>query len=75
MFTSNRIPHDSGLYHEEIYFDNEVVAKVLSEEDGTYWWIILKNCSISKGYKTVADAKKLLFISLDRIYDKELAAK
>jgi len=67
MYTSNRIPHDSGLYHEQIFKDNQFVAQVLSEEDGSFWFVLAHNHSISRGYKTVVDAKKLLFLSLDRI--------
>ena len=67
MYTSNRIPHDCGLYHEWIYKDDKVVAKVMSEGD-TYWWILTHNHSISRGYKTVAQAKELLFLSLDRLF-------
>jgi len=68
MFTSNRIPHDSGMYHEHIYHDNQVVAQVLSDKDNTYWFVLTDNHAISRGYKTVADAKKLLFLALDRRY-------
>lgn len=69
MFTSNRIPHDSGLYHEHIFYNDKIVAQVLSEEDGSFWYVLTHNNSLSRGYKTVADAKKLLFISLDCIYN------
>jgi hypothetical protein len=66
MYYSERIPHDSGLYHEYIYRDNEypAVAQILSEND-SYWWIIQSNQSISRGYKSVADAKSMLFAVLD----------
>lgn len=64
MFSSVRHPHESGLYHEWIYKGDEVVAKVMSEQDGTYWWFISSTYSISRGYKTVADAKKVLFMIL-----------
>lgn len=69
MFTSNRIPHDSGLYHEHIFHNNKIVAQLLSEEDGSFWYVLTHNNSLSRGYKTVADAKKPLFLSLDRIYN------
>ena len=68
MFTSNRIHHDSALYHEHIFFNDTLVAQVMSEENGTYWFVLTRNNSLSRGYKTVADAKKLLFMSLDCIY-------
>lgn len=68
MFTSNRIPHDSGMYHEHIFYDNQVVAQVLSEKDGSYWWVLTHNHSISRGYKTVAAAKKPLFAVLSHFY-------
>ena len=61
MYTSNRIPHDSDLYHEQIFKNDQMVAQVMSEDDGTYWWVRNKNWSISRGFKTVADAKASLF--------------
>jgi hypothetical protein len=56
------------MYHEHIYHDNQVVAQVLSDKDNTYWFVLTDNHAISRGYKTVADAKKLLFLALDRRY-------
>lgn len=68
MFTSERIPHDSGMYHERIYWNDELVAKVMSDpKDSSYWWIKENNQSISRGYKTVADAKKTLFMVLEGV--------
>jgi hypothetical protein len=68
MYTSNRIPHTSGLYHEQIFRDNQFVAQVLSEDDGSFWFVLAHNHSISRGYKTVAEAKNscsfLLIVSL-----------
>jgi hypothetical protein len=68
MFTSNRIPHDSGMYHEHIFHDNQVVAQVLSNGDSTYWYVLSDNQAISRGYKTVADAKDMLFRVLEHRY-------
>jgi hypothetical protein len=65
MLTSNRIPHNSGLYHEQIFDNNKLVAQLLSESNGTYWWVITANQAISRGYQTVSDAKKILFSVLE----------
>lgn len=60
MFTSERIPHDSGLYHERIYWNDDVVAKVMSNESkGTFWYVTFG--SVKDGFKTVADTKLELF--------------
>jgi len=67
MFTSNRIPHVSGMYHEHIFHDNQVVAQVLSESDH-FWFVLTHDHSVSNGYQSVADAKQELFRRLDRIY-------
>jgi len=63
-YASTRFNHDSGLYHEWIYQGDKVVAKVMSEDD-SYWWVIILNNSISRGYRTVADAKDVLFKTLE----------
>lgn len=68
MFTSNRIERDCGMYHEFIFHDNQVVAQLLSEDDGSYWFVLSHNHAISRGYKTVAAAKQPLFAVLDNLY-------
>jgi hypothetical protein len=60
MFTSERIPHDSGLYHERIYWNDDVVAKVMSNESkGTFWYVTFG--LVKDGFKTIADTKQELF--------------
>ena len=62
FFTSNRVPHDSGMYHEEIFYGDDLVAFVRSDpSNGTYWWSINGGSAISRGYKSVADCKENLF--------------
>ena len=63
MFTSERIPHDSGMYHERIYKDNQCVALVRSNpEDLTeYWWLINGSSIRQRGFTSVADCKADLF--------------
>ena len=68
MYSSIRVPHNSDLYHELIFKYDKVVAMVMSEGE-TYWWILTHNHSISRGYKTVADAKEILFPILDDLID------
>lgn len=58
MFTSTRIPHDSGLYHEVVYFNDDIAGYVMSEDNGTYWWAINGGSAIHRGFKTVADCKQ-----------------
>lgn len=58
FFTSNRIPHDSGLYHEVIYYGDDIAGYVMSADDGTYWWAINGGSAISRGFKTVCDCKE-----------------
>ena len=58
FFSSQRIPHDSGLYHEVIYYGDDVVGYVMSEPTGnTYWWTINGGSAIQRGFETVADCK------------------
>ena len=62
FFTSNRINHDCGMYHEQIFYGDDLVAFVRSDlSDGTYWWAINGGSAISRGHKTVADCKAELF--------------
>jgi hypothetical protein len=62
FFSSNRINHDCGMYHEQIFCGDDLVAFVRSDpSDGTYWWAINGGSAISRGYKTVADCKAELF--------------
>ena len=62
FFTSNRINHDCGMYHEQIFHGDDLVAFVRSDiSDGTYWWAINGGSAISRGHKTVADCKTELF--------------
>ena len=62
FFTSNRINHDCGMYHEQVFYGDDLVAFVRSDlSDGTYWWAINGGSAISRGHKTVADCKAELF--------------
>jgi len=67
MYTSNRIPHHSGMYHEHIFFNDQVVAQILSDTHKDYWFVINGNL-VSAGYATVSDAKAALFPELALIY-------
>lgn len=58
MFTSTRIPHDSGLYHEVVYFNDDVAGYVMSDDKGEYWWAINGGSAIQRGFKSVADCKE-----------------
>lgn len=61
FFSSNRIPHDSGLYHEVIYYGDDIVGYVMSDDTGKYWWAINGGSAIQRGFDTVADCKEDLF--------------
>ena len=62
FFSSNRINHDCGMYHEQVFYGDDLVAFVRSDlSDGTYWWAINGGSAISRGHKTVADCKAELF--------------
>jgi len=63
VFTSNRIPHNSGLYHEVIYYGDDVAGFVMSHPDDNnqYWWAINGGSAISRGFTSVADCKEDLF--------------
>lgn len=67
LFTANRIPHHSGLYHERIYYDNQVVAQILSDEHRGYWYVI-NGDKVSDGFDSVCAAKAALFPELDEMY-------
>jgi hypothetical protein len=67
MYTSNRIPHYSGMYHEQIFHDNQVVAQILSDTDTTYWYVI-NGQTVMAGFPTVADTKAALFPVLEDMY-------
>jgi hypothetical protein len=67
MYSSNRIPHHSGMYHEQIFHDNQVVAQILSDTDTSYWYVI-NGQTVSAGFPTVADAKAALFPELLAMY-------
>ena len=64
MFSST-LNTDYALYHEVIQKDGIDVAKVIGFKNGTYGYILDRNMSSSKGYKTVADCKEVLFLILD----------
>ena len=67
MYTSNRIPHDSGLYHEHVFHGDTVVAQILSDPSRCYRYVI-NGHRVSAGYRTVGEAKAALFPVLDGIY-------
>lgn len=64
MFTSYLHNIDYELYHEVIQYDGIDVAKVIGFKDGTYGYILDRDMSCSRGYKTVADCKEILFTTL-----------
>ena len=68
MYTSNRIPHYSGMYHEQIFYDNQVVAQILSDTDSSFWYVI-NGQTVSAGFRTVSDAKAALFPELEAMYE------
>jgi len=63
---SSALNTDYTLYHEVIRKDNIDVAKIIGFKDGTYGYILDRNMSTSRGYKTVAECKKMLFMILDQ---------
>ena len=60
MFSST-LKTDYNLYHEVIHQNDIDVAKVIGYKDGTYGYIIDHNMSCSRGYKSVAECKSMLF--------------
>ena len=64
---SSTLKTDYRLYHEVIHKDDMDVAKVIGFKDGTYGYILDHNMSCSRGYKTVADCKSILFNVLDSL--------
>jgi hypothetical protein len=59
FFSSNRINHDCGMYHEQIFYGDDLVAFVRSDlSDGTYWWAINGGSAISRGQKQSQTAKQ-----------------
>ena len=64
---SSTLKTDYSLYHEVIHKDGIDVAKVIGYKDGTYGYILDFNMSCSRGYKTVADCKSILFPVLDSL--------
>ena len=58
---------DYSLYHEVIRHNDIEVAKVIGFKDGTYGYILDHNMACSRGYKTVADCKSILFPVLDSL--------
>ena len=68
VYNSLRTDEGSQPYHEVIYLGHtKPVAKIMHTEDG-YWWILNHNHAISRGYRSVADAKRTLFPVLDSVY-------
>jgi hypothetical protein len=55
------------MYHEHIFFNDQVVAQILSDTHKDYWFVINGNL-VSAGYATVSDAKAALFPELALIY-------
>ena len=68
---SSTLKTDYLLYHEVIHKDDMDVAKVIGFKDGTYGYILDHNMSRSRGYKTVADCKAILFPVLDSLLAKQ----
>ena len=64
---SSTLKTDYLLYHEVIHKDDIDVAKIIGFKDGTYGYILDHNMSCSRGYKTVADCKSILFPVLDSL--------
>jgi len=64
---SSTLKTDYVLYHEVIHKDNTDIAKVIGYKDGTYGYILDHNMSCSRGYKSVADCKQILFKVLDAL--------
>ena len=67
MFTTNRIPHNSGMYHEQIYHHNTVVAQILSDDAKHFWYVINGKRAVCS-FPTVSAAKASLFPELDLLY-------
>jgi len=65
MNYSSTLNTEYTLYHEVIRADGIDCAKIIGYKDGTYGFIIDSNMSISRGYRTVADCKAMLFKTLD----------
>ena len=65
MTYSSTLKTEYVLYHEVIKHDGIDCAKVIGYKDGSYGFILDANQSVSRGYKTVSDCKKILFIVLD----------
>jgi hypothetical protein len=62
---SSTLKTEYVLYHEVIHKGDIDVAKVIGYKDGTYGYILDHNMSCSRGYKSVADCKQILFEVLD----------
>ena len=62
---SSTLKTEYSLYHEVIHKGDIDVAKVIGYKDGTYGYILDHNMSCSRGYKSVADCKQILFEVLD----------
>lgn len=67
MFTTNRIPHNSGMYHEQIFHHDTVVAQILSDDTKSFWYVI-NGREVVSPFPTVSAAKASLFPELDRLY-------
>jgi hypothetical protein len=69
---SSTLNTDYTLYHEIIKHDDIDCAKIIQFKAGDYGYILDHNMSISRGYKTVSDCKKILFLLLDKLKEQEL---
>ena len=69
LMYSSRLNTDYDLYHEIIKHDDIDCAKIIGFKGGDYGYIIDHNMSTSRGYKTVGDCKKVLFLLLDEQFN------
>jgi hypothetical protein len=67
---SSTLNTDYTLYHEIIKHDDIDCAKIIQFKAGDYGYILDHNMSISRGYKTVSDCKKILFLLLDKLNEE-----
>ena len=68
MNYSSTLNTEYTLYHEVIKHDDIDCARIIGYKDGTYGYILDANHSVSRGYKTVADCKGILFRVLNKMF-------
>ena len=66
---SSTLNTDYTFYYETIKRDDIDCAKIIGFKGGDYGYIVDHNMSTSRGYKTVGDCKKVLYLLLNEQFN------